>query len=417
MKFSLISLCLMASLTMQAQNYDVRNQVKADRYLAAGCEAPYRYHYTLTDAPKGYKPFYISHYGRHGSRYAWNDGTYITIQRVLDDAERAGVLTPFGKQFREEFTAFAKMPLINTGDLTALGSRQHSEIAATMCRQFPEVFANGGSVEARSTVVPRAITSMASFVASLQKNAPKVDVHALSLHEGMVVTYPQDAPEALARKIDKSPKKLDRHSLDYITERNYDSVLGRLFVSTDFMKETGGRRKFISELYLFWSGYHNYCDDDRFEALLTPEEYTDLWEVENFDIYCGHGGSRYKTVTLLEDIVDRANEAIEGSGCCAHLRFGHDTVVNSFAPLINLYGCGEQPDKAEDVKYWYQSFQCPMASNIQFVLYRSKKSTDILFKVLWNNREATLPQLTPVTGPYYRWSDFVEYSKQVRAGL
>ncbi len=24
---------------------------------------------SLTKAPKGYKPFYISHYGRHGSRY------------------------------------------------------------------------------------------------------------------------------------------------------------------------------------------------------------------------------------------------------------------------------------------------------------------------------------------------------------
>ncbi len=26
-----------------------------------------------TPAPKGYKPFYVSHYGRHGSRYHWTD--------------------------------------------------------------------------------------------------------------------------------------------------------------------------------------------------------------------------------------------------------------------------------------------------------------------------------------------------------
>lgn len=412
-RISTIALCLIAALICQAQNYDVRDQVKADRYLAAGCEAPYRYYNDQTAAPKGYKPFYISHYGRHGSRYAWNDGTYKTIQRVLDDAERAGVLTPFGKEFREQFKEFSRLPLINTGDLTALGAQQHYNIAEVMCQQFPEVFSNGGDVLARSTVVPRAITSMASFVASLQKNAPKVKVKTLSLHEDLVVTYPQDAPDELRRKIDRYPLKLDRSSLNYLAERNYNSILSRLFENTDFMMETGGRRKFVSELYLFWSGYHNYCDDDRFESLLTPEEYTDLWEVENFDIYCGHGNSRYQTLTLLEDIIANANAAIEGNGYCAHLRFGHDTVVNAFAPLINLYGCGEQAKKAEDVKYWYQSFQCPMGSNIQFVLYRSKKSSEILFKVLWNNREATLPQLTPVSGPYYKWSDFVEWSKKI----
>ena len=26
--------------------------------------------------PKGYKPFYISHYGRHGARYAWQSDIY-----------------------------------------------------------------------------------------------------------------------------------------------------------------------------------------------------------------------------------------------------------------------------------------------------------------------------------------------------
>jgi len=31
-------------------------------------------HVTDTPAPKGYQPFYISHYGRHGSRSDWAGG-------------------------------------------------------------------------------------------------------------------------------------------------------------------------------------------------------------------------------------------------------------------------------------------------------------------------------------------------------
>ena len=33
-----------------------------------------------TPAPKGYKPFYISHYGRHGSRSNWAGKMYADIQ-------------------------------------------------------------------------------------------------------------------------------------------------------------------------------------------------------------------------------------------------------------------------------------------------------------------------------------------------
>ena len=31
----------------------------------------------LAEAPEGYEPFYISHYGRHGSRWLPNDERYI----------------------------------------------------------------------------------------------------------------------------------------------------------------------------------------------------------------------------------------------------------------------------------------------------------------------------------------------------
>lgn len=98
-----------------------------------------------------------------------------------------------------------------------------------------------------------------------------------------------------------------------------------------------------------------------------------------------------------------------------HYRFGHDTVLNAFVPLLNLNGCGYVPETADEVKYWFQNFNCPMASNVQFVLYRSKKSSEILFKIVWNGTEATIPQLDPVEGPYYRWADFVAWAEKIYA--
>ena len=52
----------------------------------------------LTPAPEGYEPFYISHYGRHGSRYMTSDKVYRRLRKQLDSARTLGILTPYGKR-------------------------------------------------------------------------------------------------------------------------------------------------------------------------------------------------------------------------------------------------------------------------------------------------------------------------------
>ena len=102
MKRIMIIAALLLSIAASAQNYNVLEEVKTDRLKAAGMEGAYRFeNYALTPTPKGYKPFYISHYGRHGSRYAWTSRAYTEIGDVLTEAKQAGNLTAFGESFRE----------------------------------------------------------------------------------------------------------------------------------------------------------------------------------------------------------------------------------------------------------------------------------------------------------------------------
>ena len=39
--------------------------------------------YSVAPAPKGYKPVYISHYGRHGARYSTSSKKYDTVWNLL----------------------------------------------------------------------------------------------------------------------------------------------------------------------------------------------------------------------------------------------------------------------------------------------------------------------------------------------
>ena len=52
----------------------------------------------LTPAPKGMHPFYISHYGRHGSRYLDNRKGYDIPYAYLHKGDSLGKLTPLGKE-------------------------------------------------------------------------------------------------------------------------------------------------------------------------------------------------------------------------------------------------------------------------------------------------------------------------------
>ena len=65
------------------------------------------------------------------------------------------------------------------------------------------------------------------------------------------------------------------------------------------------------------------------------------------------------------------------------------------------------------MKYWFQNYNTSKAANLQFVLYRSKKNPEILFKVLRNGEEVSLPQIQAVDGPYYRWNDFKAWAEEL----
>ena len=52
----------------------------------------------MSQTPSGYKPFYISHYGRHGSRWMTSDERYIKVAQYFDDESN---LTPMGLKVKK----------------------------------------------------------------------------------------------------------------------------------------------------------------------------------------------------------------------------------------------------------------------------------------------------------------------------
>ena len=118
---------------------------------------------TLTPAPEGKKAFYISHYGRHGSRYISSRSGYDIPYMMMLHADSLDELTPTGHRVLQEMNSIMRNTEDRWGELTGIGKREMENIGRRIVERFPEVLCPGANVKAISTIVPRCIESMGSF--------------------------------------------------------------------------------------------------------------------------------------------------------------------------------------------------------------------------------------------------------------
>jgi len=418
---SLSAAILLSSLLLQAQQYDVIDKVKADVRKAYGMEGPHRLDEfgTLSKAPNGYKPFYVSHYGRHGSRYAWNDETYSYLHKVFETAREKAVLTPYGESFAQKYDAFYEIPYINYGDLVPKGYDQHQAIGTFVYGQFPQVFKGRKKVDALSSTSQRCIVSMGAFTVGLMSGNPKLQVRLQSNHVGMTIIAPPSCPKPLRRYFEGQQTWPEAEGVEEFVLRTVDAqgVLNKFFTDSSFLEglegfEDSSALDFIGELWDLYCGYHNYEEEPLFDDIYTQEEMLKMWEASNYLSYYSDLTARYAMIPLLQDILDKADEAIADPNRAAHLRFGHDYILEGLVALLNVNNMGHIVDKADDAKYWFRNYDIPMAGTLLFVFYRNKQN-DILFKVVLNENDAVLADLQPVEGVYYKWADFKAYAQQI----
>ena len=98
-RLTLILMTAALAMTMTAQT--AREEIEANKYLAGSNYLDYDRQMTtkaLTPAPKGYTPFYMSHYGRHGSRWLISKDSYTSVVEPMQKARQYGKLTAKGEE-------------------------------------------------------------------------------------------------------------------------------------------------------------------------------------------------------------------------------------------------------------------------------------------------------------------------------
>ncbi len=369
-----------------------------------------------TAPPKGYKPFYISHYSRHGSRYLIADQDYIAFLEPMRRAKADGKLTDVGEQALDLAEQVWLEAQGRGGELTPLGTRQQNQIAHRMYRAYPEVFAGDPQLSACATTVMRVAQSMDHFVEGLKEENPRLQVPREASQRNMYfLNY--HSPESNRFTADDGPwRPAFRKFRQEMTQP--ERLMHVLFNDSAYIyNNVFDPEGLMWQLYWLTVDQQNVETPGSFYGILTPEEMFNLWQVVNYDNYvrdanCPLSGGLVvgNASNLLRNIIDKADAMIASGGNGADFRFGHDGNLMPLAAILRLEGCyGSDATGPHGACETYRNYEVsPMAGNVQIVFFRNPKGGDVLVKFLLNEREKAIPVETD-TFPFYRWDDVRAY--------
>lgn len=388
-----------------------------------------------TKAPAGYKPFYVSHYGRHGSRFHQPADHYHFLYSILAKADSAGKLTDLGKSLLERAKYLDEYAAPRAGDLTQLGVEQHQGIAKRMVKNFPEVFKNGAYIEAYASTSVRCVVSMAAFLEELRAQQPKLDIHQESGKYLMSFINPLDFGKIIGESNTPAWQKENEKMYSHV---NPTRMMHAIFNDSTYVQKNIDAGDLLSKIYEIGNSLQGSPEIQfSFYDLWTEDELFARWRAQNAWWYSVLGNNPFgkkegleNARPLLKNVLEMADKVIDadtakaktGKQPAATLRFGHDTMVFPFAVLLQIENgtrnTGVEIAEMEGLhKVWRDYEISPMAANVQLVFYKSsKKGAPILVKAMLNEIEQKLPVTCDSTtvkncpaAPYYRWDDFREF--------
>ena len=400
-----------------------RQQIEQNPWLAGSNYLDYDRNlpdFNYTPAPKGYTPFYFSHYGRHGSRWLIANDSYNRVINPMRKARQQGKLTRLGEETLRQLEIFNKTTYKRLGDLTTVGERQHHGIGRRMAQHFPDIFkAKNVAIDARSTTVNRCILSMIAECEELMAANPTAVIH-------------NDVSEALQyylnqprQGIVKDSREKGRNAIaDFREAKTHpERLISTLFNDSRWAVDSINASSFMRNLFEIVINMQSHDKAPDMLHLFTNDEIYNQWCIQNAGWYINYGPSPitgsvmpYSQQNLLRNIIETADTCIALGKTQATLRFGHEVCVLPLACLMELDSCAVVVDDLNSLDQHWQNYRIfPMACNIQLIFYKPKKGAsgadDILVKALLNEREASLP-INTNTPPYYSWSDLREYYLQ-----
>lgn len=407
-RFLISIVCQLSLLTLVAADPTATN------YPAADCQGslkPYPMPEKSFVYPDSLTPVYISHVGRHGSRYPAGSAHSVALQKALQRADSAKTITPLGRKLAA-LTAYVIDTSRNRwGALDSLGMAEQRGIASRMFMNFPEPF-RSGSVYAMSSYSPRSMMSMFSFVHQLDRLNNSIEVITSTGRQNSKQMRPFDVSDDYKefRSSDGWKKVYDDYVAQTVPVTAIERVLGKGYPYGD----TDPKELAMVEYYVL-AGMGAMGVEINALDYFTSAEYNALWSTFNLRQYLQRVASTVSTVPadiasdLVLDIIARTDGFISGSNpATVDLRFGHAETLMPLLSLLRLPGCYYLTNYFDTVAMnWRDFYVVPMAANLQMILFKSAKCDHYVMFSLNEHPVTLIPNDTRTVIPWGEARDYM----------
>jgi len=368
-----------------------------------------------TPAPDGYEPIYISHFGRHGSRYLVDDAEYKQLVDLFQQADSCDALTALGKDVNKRLIAIWGEAKGKGGELSPLGEEQLLGITNRMFNQHPGVFRKGSLLTAVSTTVGRCIHSMEIVSRRIAELNPDITVvqDADPRHMEYLNHHTKEAVR-FRYASDTWKEKYNQFEEAHVQPAR---MMNSLFSDLNFLNDKITPASLMRKIYNLAGNLQNMTMQISLFDLFVHPELFNLWQCSNYSLYVQYanaaenGGIMMENAKpLLKDIIDKASFYCTTNSFGASLRFGHDGNIIPLAMLLHLqdsYNSVSEP--TQFFSAWSDFKVAPMSANIQLIFYRKEGSELILVKFLQNENEVMVPLVQCYSFPFYNWSDVLSF--------
>ena len=352
--------------------------------------------------PEGFVPFYISHYGRHGSRWLTNDSRYEWVIGHFADKQN---LTPLGRSVARRLAKVWRNAKGNGGKLTPLGARQHKAIAGRMLAAYPEVFSGTPFIRSRSSVADRCRKSMAAFLQAL----PEGFMDDCKTEEADMAWIAYDSPEE-KRLTSETTVKAEVTPARFLQALFKDpgkvddglKLMGELFTIATDMQDV--------ELHIDFQDVFTRAEAEAFYW----QNNRRMW-ICNGSCAANNGIPARSAVSLWQRIEADADQVVRSGVHGADLRFGHDTNLYRLLTLLRL--SSERSRPADEVDR--MDSVVPMAANLQMIFMRRQGTEGVYVAFLHNERPVYALGCPSVdASPYvYAWDSVKAFAQRRMASL
>lgn len=393
-KFLVLSLSLF--LFFGATDAKENGEVLYGTRQCEGSLTPYPSQIESVEVPDTLVPKYISHVGRHGSRYPASSTHTMKLKEALENAVQVGTITPLGRELLSLTDRVIAVSNNRWGSLDSLGQAEQRAIASRMYNNFKAAFEEGLTVNAISSYSPRSMMSMYSFLHQLDRMNNKMEIQTSTGRKNSYLMRPFDIDGYYLEFREKEEWKpvYEAYLEEVCPITAVTRVLGRDY---PFGSTAQARDLALMEYYVV-AGLQAMELPSEMKKYFTTDEMNALWSCFNLRQYLQYSASTVSSTpadiasALVLDIISNTDRAIEGvDKTVADLRFGHAETLMPLLGLIRVPGCYYLTNYFDTVNQHWTDFNIvPMAANLQFILFKNTKNGRWYVRVDLNEKPVSL---------------------------